>query len=260
MERGQPPFSSCRRVHTDYANTDKKEYVDARVLYIYAIPAAAVFAVVAVGGFLIWWPLALLAVPLSALTVWAMWKRAGETLLSKLGARGLGQNEGQRVENMVENLCLATGIDRPKVMAIDTEACNLVAIGGTEPTLVTTTGLLETLDLMEMEGVVAHALSKLSTSGGKYGAFAAAAKPFITNAQLNKVREWGSGAAGVASFDISGVGLTRYPPGLRSALERVAGKSTDVPGGEALGDAWFIPPSTDRAQLGKRIEMLWELS
>ena len=117
---------------------------------------------VLVGGYLLWWPLALLSIPLAALAVWALWKRAGQSLLSSLGARGLGQTEGQRVLNTVENLCLASGIPQPNVMAIDSDACNIGAVSGTEDTLVVTTGLLEAFDLMEMEGVVAHALSKIS--------------------------------------------------------------------------------------------------
>ena len=234
--------------------------MNGRVLYIYAIPAATVFVVVLVGGYLLWWPLALLSIPLAALAVWALWKRAGQSLLSSLGARGLGQTEGQRVLNTVENLCLASGIPQPNVMAIDSDACNIGAVSGTEDTLVVTTGLLEAFDLMEMEGVVAHALSKISNGSSKYGTLAASARPFITKGQLKKVAEWGSGDAGVASYDISGVGLTKYPPGLRSALERIAGRSTDVSGGETLGDAWFVPPSADQEQLGKRIEVLWELS
>lgn len=234
--------------------------MNGRVLYIYAIPAATVFVVVAVGGYLLWQPLALLSIPLAALTVWAMWKRAGQSLLRSLGARGLGQTEGQRVLNTVENLCLASGIARPNVMAVDTKAINIGAVSGTEDTLVVTTGLLEAFNLMEMEGVVAHALSKLANGSGKYGTLAASARPFITKGQLKRVAEWGAGEAGVATYDISGVGLTKYPPGLRSALERITGRSTDVSGGETLGDAWFVPPSTNEAQLGQRIEVLWELS
>ena len=175
--------------------------------------------------------------------------------------RGLGQTEGQRVLNSVESLSLSSGIPQPNVAVIDSPACNLAVVSGQEDTLIVTTGLLETLDLMEMEGVVAHALTKLAEGSSNYGTLAASAKPFITSAQVQKAQEWDWGAesAGVVSYDISGVGLTRYPPGLRSALEKIAGRKTDVPGADSLGDAWFVPPSTGKAQLSSRIEVLWEL-
>lgn len=240
-------------------------HVDARVFYIFAVPAVLVFlAFVALGLIfgaigLPWWLPVLFAVPFAVLTVWFLSQRADEAVLGSLGARGLGQTEGQRVLNTVENLCLTSGIAQPNVQVIDSPACNIAAISGREDTLVVTTGLLETLDLMAMEGAVAHALTKLSTGGVKYGTLAASAKPFISKSQIETAQHWGTGDAGVMSYDISGVGLTRYPPGLRSALEQIDGRSTDIPGASSLGDAWFIPPSTGKAQLGQRIEVLWEL-
>ena len=206
-----------------------------------------------------WWLPVLFAIPFAILTVWVMWRRADQAVLRSLDARGLGQTEGQRVLNTVESLCLTSGIAQPNVQVIDSPACNIATVSGAEDTLVVTTGLLETLDLMAMEGAVAHALTKLSTGATKYGTLAASAKPFISNAQIETAQHWGTGDAGVVSYDISGVGLTRYPPGLRSALEQIDGRSTDIPGATSLGDAWFIPPSTGKEQLGHRIEVLWEL-
>ena len=134
-------------------------------------------------------------------------------------------------------------------------------LSGLEDTLVVTTGLLETLDVMEMEGVIAHALTKLAAGSATYGTLALSAKPLITKAQMKKAEQWdwGTDEAGVVSYDISGVGLTRYPPGLRSALERLDQRSTDVPGTDSLGDAWFVPQAAGKSQLGRRIEVLWEL-
>ncbi len=244
---------------------EKKVAVNARVFYIFALPALLVFLLLIAVGVLFgliglpWWLPALFAIPAAVLTVWLMSRRADQAVLQSLGARGLGQTEGQRVLNTVENLCLSSGIAQPNVQVIDTPACNIAAVSGNEGTLVVTTGLLETLDLMQMEGAVAHALTKLSTGAAKYGTLAASAKPFISKSQIETAQHWGTGDAGVVSYDISGVGLTRYPPGLRSALEQIDGRSTDIPGATSLGDAWFIPPSSGAAQLGHRIEVLWEL-
>ena len=241
------------------ARYERKAPVNGKVLYIFALPVAAVFVVTLIIGFLIWKPLAILSILFAGLTLWFMWRRADTAVLKSLGARGLGQTEGQRVTNTVDNLCLSSGVNNPNIAVIDDPACNLATVSGRDDTIVVTTGLLETLDLMEMEGVVAHALTKLASGSATYGTLATSARPFITNAQIEKAQTWDKTSAGVVSYDISGVGLTRYPPGLRSALERIDGRSTDIAGATSLGDAWFIPPSSDGSQLGHRIEVLWEL-
>jgi Zn-dependent protease with chaperone function len=230
-----------------------------RILAIFALPAVAVLLIFVVLGFVVWWPFYLIAPLAAAATVWFFWYRSDEAILRALDARQLGQTEGQRVLNTVENLCLTSGIDQPEVMVVDTEACNVAVVSGRLDTLVVTTGLLQTLDVMETEGVIAHALTKLSSGAVRYETLAASAQPFITSAQQDLARRWGTGDAGVTAFDISGVGLTRYPPGLRSALEQIDGRSTDIPGGDALGSALLVPPQGQRVPLDHRIEVLWEL-
>ncbi len=230
-----------------------------RILAIFALPAIAVLILFIVIGAILWWPLAILGIPAAAGLVWFLWRRADQAVLAKLNTRPLGQREGEQVLNTVENLCLTSGIDQPEVLAIDSPACNLVAVSGSENTLVATTGLLETLDTMEIEGVVAHGLTKLSSGAVSYEILAASAEPLITSVQRDWARNWGNGDAGVIAFDIAGVGLTRYPPGLRSALEQLDGRSTDIEGAESLGSALLVPPAAQRVPLDHRIEVLWEL-
>lgn len=229
-----------------------------RILAIFALPVAAAFLVAVLIG-LFWWPGFLLALPLAALVLWFFYSRADQSVLTRLGARNLGQREGERFRSTVENLTLQSGIDHPNLWVVETEACNLAAINGNESALVATTGLLETLDVMELEGVVAHGLTKLSAGAVTYETLAASAAPLITGFQRDMARKWGTGEAGVVAFDLTGVGLTRYPPGLRSALEQIDGRSTDIAGGEALGTAWLVPPQEQRVPLDHRIEVLWEL-
>ena len=230
-----------------------------RLLAIFAIPALAILVLFVLLGALVWWPFYLLAIPGAALAVWFFWRRSDEAMIRSLDARPLGELEGQRILNTVENLCLTSGIGQPQVFVIDTPACNLISVSGRNDALVATTGLMHELSVLEMEGVVAHGLTKLSTGAVRYETFAASANPFITGVQREMARRWGTGDAGVIAFDISGAGLTRYPPGLRSALERIDGRSTDIPGADSLGAALLIPPASQRVPLDHRIEVLWEL-
>lgn len=230
-----------------------------RILAIFALPVVAVVLLFVVLGFVVWWPLFILTLPAGALVLWFFYNRTDRAILSKLGARQLGEIEGERFHNTVENLTLQSGIDQPKLFVVETEACNLAAVAGKESALIATTGLLDTLDVLELEGVVAHGLTKLSSGAVTYETFAASAAPFVMGWQRELARQWGTGDAGVLAYDITGVGLTRYPPGLRSALERIDGRSTDISGGEALGAAWLVPPQGQRVPLDHRIEVLWEL-
>lgn len=230
-----------------------------RILAIFAVPAVAIFILFVVLGLLTWWPIALLSIPAAAGVAAWFWWRSDDAVLRTLGSRPLGATEGQRVLNIVENLCLSSGISQPEIQVIDTPACNLATVSCRQHTLVVTTGLLETLDVMEMEGVVAHGLAKIASGAVVYEGLAASAEPLITGPQRDLARRWGSGDAGVMAFDISGVGLTRYPPGLRAALERIEGKPTEIDGAAALGSAWLVPPTAQRVPLEHRIEVLWEL-
>jgi len=250
--------SDGRLVPLSWVRHDDEVGMSTRILAIFALPALAVFVLFIILGFL-WRPFLLFALPVAALVVWFMWQRSDQAILSKLGARGLGEREGERIRNTVENLCLTSGIDQPEIFAIDTPACNVVSISGRNDALVVTTGLLESLDVLEMEGVVAHALAKLSTGTLRYETLAASAQPFITGAQQDMARRWGPGDGSVVAFDIIGVGLTRYPPGLRSALERIDGRSTEIDGASSLGAALLIPPVEQRVPIDHRIEVLWEL-
>lgn len=230
----------------------------ARILAIFAIPALLVLVVFLALGF-VWWPFFILAIPAAIGVAWWFAQRADSVILNRLGARPVGQLEGERILNTLENLCLQSGISQPDVLVLDSPACNIAALSGRNDTLLVTTGLLELLDVMEMEGVVAHALTKLSSGATHYEVLAASGGAMVLDKQRALAREWGTGDAGVLAFDISGVGLTRYPPGLRSALEKIDGRSTDIEGSEALGTAWLVPPAAQRVPLEHRIEVLWEL-
>jgi len=232
--------------------------VAARISVIFAVPALATLVVVGLLGFL-WWPLFGVAIVAAVLVVVWFWWRAEDAVLRMLDARPLGQVEQARIANVLERLCLTTGIDEPELRAIDTDAMNLALISGRDHALVATTGLLAALGPMEMEGVVAHALSKIESGASEYETLIASAPWAITSTQRRLAHGWAGGDDGVIRFDLGGVGLTRYPPGLRSALEQIGESPTDVPGGEPLGNAWLVPPVTERTPIEQRIRVLWEL-
>lgn len=230
----------------------------ARILVIFAIPALVALVVVGALGF-VWWPFFVLAVIAAGVAVVWFWWRAEDAVLRLLDARPLGRVEQARIANVLERLCLSTGIDEPELRVIDTDAMNLALISGRDHALVATTGLLAVLGPMEMEGVVAHALSKIESGAAEYETLIASAPWAITPFQRRLAHGWAGGDDGVIRFDIGAVGLTRYPPGLRSALEQIGESPTDVARGEPLGNAWLVPPVAVRTPIEQRIRVLWEL-
>lgn len=72
----------------------------------------------------------------------------------------LDRKENMRVYNLTENLCMSVGMTMPKLRVVNSPALNAFASGINEKsfTVTLTTGIIETLDDKELEGVIAHEL------------------------------------------------------------------------------------------------------
>jgi heat shock protein HtpX len=78
-------------------------------------------------------------------------------------AQPVGSAEEPELLQLVEHLCIATGLSVPRVHLIESSAPNAFAVGRNpdDASLVTTRGLLQLLDRRELAGVVAHELSHI---------------------------------------------------------------------------------------------------
>jgi heat shock protein HtpX len=170
-----------------------------------------------------------------------------------------------RLINLVEGLAIGAGVHQPRLVVVDDPALNAMAFGRDtqRATVVVTSGLLEGLNRIELEGVVAEELAQIrqldilpaTVAVGTFGLGASLAVP--------------TGRA--AAADLAAVALTRYPPGLLAAFEKMAAKGTavrSVPGSVAhlwLADARSTSSATHRGAtssrppLSERIEALREL-
>lgn len=79
------------------------------------------------------------------------------------GARPLERRENMRVYNIVENLCIAGGMNMPKVYVVDDPQLNAFASGIDEKSyaVTLTTGIIDTLNDEELAGVVGHELTHI---------------------------------------------------------------------------------------------------
>ena len=79
------------------------------------------------------------------------------------GSRPLERKENKRVYNLVENLCITSGMKMPKVNVIEDDSLNAFASGISQGTFTVSVsrGMLNKLDDQELEGVIAHELTHI---------------------------------------------------------------------------------------------------
>lgn len=79
------------------------------------------------------------------------------------GAKLADENQYRDLHNLVENLAITAGLPKPKVYVINDPAPNAFATGRNKDhsAVAFTTGIIETLNRSELEGVVAHELAHI---------------------------------------------------------------------------------------------------
>ena len=231
-----------------------------------------------------------------AMAFFSYWK-ADAIALKVSRARPADPVEFQRLHNLVEGLCIASGLPKPRVFIVVDPAPNAFATGRDpkHAAIAVTTGLLEKLNRVELEGVLAHELSHIRNydilvstlavtlvgsialltniairmmwwnggresrdgdrgGGGNVLAFAGFAllifAPLIARvmqATISRKRE--------TLADVSACQLTRYPPGLISALEKLRDDVTVTHAAStATAHMWIEQPMSgvgDHGKMGK---------
>ena len=97
--------------------------------------------------------------------IWAYWF-SDKMVLKMTNAREVQKKDAPELHNLVENLSITAGLPKPKVFIIQDPAPNAFATGRNKDKAVVafTTGLLETLNKEELEGVVAHELAHIGNN------------------------------------------------------------------------------------------------
>ncbi len=95
-----------------------------------------------------------------AMAFFSYWK-ADAIALAVSRAKPADPQQYQRLHNLVEGLCIAAGLPKPRVYIVEDPAPNAFATGRNpkHAAIAVTTGLLEKLNRVELEGVIAHELS-----------------------------------------------------------------------------------------------------
>jgi hypothetical protein len=188
---------------------------------------------------------------------------ASERMARSVGARPLGPGAAPRVENLLEGLCLTSGVAPPHLWMVESPGLNaMVAAAGERVDVVVTRGLVDGLDRLELEGVLANLLGRVRDGTASHLTLLAALLGDSGPARAR--RRAGLGEQWQVRSDLAAVDLTRYPPGLRAALSHMAGSGTEVPGvPAATTSSWLADPDgagrEDAPALDLRIAVLSEL-
>ena len=222
---------------------------------------------------------------ISIATAWAAYWKSDEVALKMSRAVPADPTQYARLHNLVEGLCIASGVPKPRVYVIDDVAPNAFATGRNPKhgAIAVTTGLLDMMDRVELEGVLAHELSHIKNNDilvatmavTMVGLLALVSDWFIRLMWWNGGRRGRNdpqgGAAPYLAFigfgllilapliakllqvavsrsreslaDVSAVEMTRYPPGLISALEKLRDDNTVVhASSRATAHLWIESP------------------
>lgn len=210
------------------------------------------------------------AVGVTALRCRGIDRRVG----AALGARPVDAAEVPRLAGVVDSTSMAVGVTAPHLHLIDDPARNAVAWGsGTgRASIAVTTGLLETAERIELEGVVAHLLADVRDGMVEAPTVTTALFGGLAGGPLSglvaSLARAGEDDRRVVVADMAAARATQYPPGAVAALERVRAGSTGVARSpRPLQSLWFAAPSEPVAgdrfaahpPLADRIDLLREL-
>jgi heat shock protein HtpX len=104
-----------------------------------------------------------IAFVIALILVWGSYFYSDRLTIAASRAREADPNEYRQLHDVVEELCIAVGLPKPRVYIVDDPAPNAFATGRNpqHSAIAVTTGLLQVMNRAELEGVLAHELSHI---------------------------------------------------------------------------------------------------
>jgi heat shock protein HtpX len=147
-----------------------------------------------------------------------LWRGSTALALRVIGGRRLEEDEEPRLTNLVDGLCATFGVPRPALYLVPDAVPNACTLGRTptDAALVVTSGLLDRLGLIEMEGVVAHELAHIKRADTVVASVTVGLMaPWIALGASDRLVHRAVGTGREYRADQVAAITVRYPPGLR---------------------------------------------
>jgi heat shock protein HtpX len=218
----------------------------------------------------------------------ASYRYGDRVVLASARAKEVSPDQEPRLHNVVEGLAIAAGVPKPRVYVVPEQAPNAFATGRDpeHSSIAVTQGLLDEMNRVELEGVIAHEMSHVVDRDILLGTIVATLVGAVILISEFFMRSWwwggfggrrgndrGGGAGEAVVFavgflllilapifgqiirfavsrqreylaDAQGAMLTRYPPGLASALRKIATHSSAMrSANNATAHLWLNQPS-----------------
>jgi heat shock protein HtpX len=246
----------------------------------------------------------MLALGIAVVMSFASYRYGDRIVLRVSRARPAGEQEYPKLHNLVEGLAIAGGIPKPDLYVIPEQAPNAFATGRNpeHASVAVTQGLLDMMNRVELEGVLAHELSHVKNRDMLVNTLAATLVGVVVLLAgwmrwgmfwggMGRGRDRGGGGGGNPAAivflilavvaivlaplaaqlirlavsrrreflaDADGALLSRYPPGLASALRKIgAASNTMRVANNATAHLWFSQPSRAVGEGHSRIERLF---
>jgi heat shock protein HtpX len=230
-----------------------------------------------------------LAVLISLVSVWGSYYASDKLVLKMTRAQLIQESDNPKLFNLVNEVCIASGLPMPKVAIVNDPAPNAFATGRdpNHALIAFTTGLLESMDRDELQGVVAHEMAHVANRDTLVSAVAATTAGVVALISdiLMRMLWFGGGRnrdhggnqmpiflaiiplilAPIAATmlkaavsrkreslaDATAVAFTRNPAGLRAALEVLARDNTVVQARSSAVAHMYIESPLDASAASK---------
>jgi heat shock protein HtpX len=239
----------------------------------------------------------IVALVVAAMLSFVAWWKSDAIALRVSHARPADPEQYARLHNVVEGLCIAAGLPKPRLYVVEDDAPNAFATGRDprHAAVAVTTGLLDKMNRVELEAVLAHELSHIKnydilvstlavTMVGVIAILCDVTLRFLWWGGPRHRDDRSDGGAGPAAIvavlgfvlllvmplvarlmqfavsrrreslaDFSGVALTRYPPGLIAALEKLRDDTTVVhSSSRATAHLWIEQATPQHKEEGRQ--------
>ena len=177
----------------------------------------------------------------SSLLIFIMTRIAPGVVLRSFGGTLATEKQFPRLHNALDGICVNHGLDKPDVYVIESLKGNAAAVADKRSqALILTTGAVDSLELIEIEGLLAQLIAKCLDGHLSKKTVEAFFLRFPLIGIFTRSKKYKNN---VRLEDIKGAELTRYPPGVKGSLLALKNLGTEIENtSKSTSHLWLMDP------------------